>query len=247
MRNHNRRLRFFLLASLLIHTALLWYLSYAKREKPLICAPIEVKLIEKIEPSTLTEKNPKVQRDTMVKIPQGVATSQRFPITTLKTAVSSPRGIFEGCPSSEVSGPTSPDETEEAPLVMKEAERIQESSQEDKVSSSSKTVGANQAVAGFFAYEESQVNERPYFKNLVKPKYPEIARKLGKEGLVVLKVLVDEKGKVKEVQILRFAGFGFDEEAEKAIRQSLFEPAKIQGQPVPCYVKVPVRFVLEGE
>lgn len=84
----------------------------------------------------------------------------------------------------------------------------------------------------------------PSIRQLVMPKYPESARKLGKEGFVLLRVLIDEKGTVRDVQIIKSAGYEFDEEAKRAIRSSLFNPAHENGVPTLCYVDIPVRFVL---
>jgi TonB family protein len=96
------------------------------------------------------------------------------------------------------------------------------------------------------AIRTKRLNESsgPSIKELVRPRYPSSARMLGKEGLVLLRVLIDESGRVRDVEVIKPAGHGFDEEAKRAIRSSLFNPAMEDGVPVPCYVEIPVRFVL---
>ncbi len=86
----------------------------------------------------------------------------------------------------------------------------------------------------------------PHFIRRAKPQYPSVARQLGKEGLVLLRVSLDEQGKVTGIEIVNKAGSGFDEEAIKAVEQSTFSPAKKDGQPVECKVLLPVRFQLKG-
>lgn len=87
--------------------------------------------------------------------------------------------------------------------------------------------------------------EGPSILELVKPLYPSLARRLGKEGTVLLKLHIDEMGRPLEVEIIKRAGYGFDEAALNAIKQSRFRPAMKNGIPVSSVVIVPVRFVLE--
>jgi len=95
------------------------------------------------------------------------------------------------------------------------------------------------AVEGIFGHFEG-----PKFLERVMPSYPRRARKLGKEGLVVLRLSISEEGKLITVEVVEGAGDGFDKAAIKAIRQSKFLPAKRNGKPVACQAVVPVRFKL---
>jgi protein TonB len=45
--------------------------------------------------------------------------------------------------------------------------------------------------------------------------------------------------------VLGKAGFGFDEEAVKAIKDSTFVPARKEGRPLTCKALLPIRFVLK--
>ena len=84
----------------------------------------------------------------------------------------------------------------------------------------------------------------PDFLKRALPKYPRIAREMGKEGTVLLRVTIDEQGRPVEVEVLDTAGSGFDEEAVQAVKKSVFTPAKKDGRPVACRALLPVRFVL---
>lgn len=77
-------------------------------------------------------------------------------------------------------------------------------------------------------------------------KYPEIARKAGIEGRVVIQVLVSEKGKVIKTRIIKSLGHsGCDEAAVKAIRGVRWKPALQRDKPVKVWVAIPVIFRLK--
>jgi periplasmic protein TonB len=85
----------------------------------------------------------------------------------------------------------------------------------------------------------------PRFATKIMPKYPHLARQLGKEAVVVLRVTIDESGRPIAVEALKPAGSGFDEEAIRAVKNSLFHPAKREGKPVICRAILPIRFELK--
>ncbi|MGA2027730.1 MAG: energy transducer TonB [Syntrophobacteraceae bacterium] len=84
----------------------------------------------------------------------------------------------------------------------------------------------------------------PSFLHKVVPSYPALAKRLEKEGTVLLRVTIDEQGRPLEIVVLKKAGFGFDEEAVKAVKDSSFVPAKRDGKPLACRALLPIRFVL---
>ncbi|GAB5047249.1 energy transducer TonB [Thermodesulfovibrio sp. TK110] len=77
------------------------------------------------------------------------------------------------------------------------------------------------------------------------PVYPQIARRLGKEGRVVLRLTLDEKGELINVEVIEGAPYGFTESAVEAVKKSKFSPAIKNGKPVACRAILPVRFVLK--
>ncbi|MBD3377065.1 TonB family protein [candidate division KSB1 bacterium] len=77
-------------------------------------------------------------------------------------------------------------------------------------------------------------------------KYPEIARKAGVEGRVVVNVLIDENGRVVDAKILKSLGNnGCDEAAIEAIKSVKWKPAKQRDKPVKVWVGIPVVFMLK--
>jgi len=81
-----------------------------------------------------------------------------------------------------------------------------------------------------------------------KPEYPDRARREGKEGRVVLRILVDEQGKSKSVAVNDSSGSeSLDRAAAEAIKLWRFSPARYGGKLVESWVKVPIDFRLTDE
>ena len=80
---------------------------------------------------------------------------------------------------------------------------------------------------------------------VVKPEYTNEAEIAGIEGLVLLKVSLDDKGRVVRVKVIRRLGYGLDEAAVKAIRRMRFSPAYVGNRAVGTVIRVPIRFVLD--
>jgi TonB family protein len=78
------------------------------------------------------------------------------------------------------------------------------------------------------------------------PSYPEDARRAGVQGVVVLETVIDESGRVAEVEVLKGAPLGLTEAAAEAVRQWLFKPAVLEGQPVAVRYVLTVKFRLDG-
>lgn len=75
--------------------------------------------------------------------------------------------------------------------------------------------------------------------------YPRVARENGKDGRVVLSVLIDETGAVKDARLLQGGYPALNEVALAKVRQARFTPAiGKDGRPVPCEVTLPIRFEL---
>jgi protein TonB len=76
--------------------------------------------------------------------------------------------------------------------------------------------------------------------------YPEGARRASLEGDVKLEIDVSERGEVVSVRVVRSAGSGFDEAAERIVRRFRFRPAVRDGRPVPARIQWTYKFRLEG-
>jgi TonB family protein len=83
---------------------------------------------------------------------------------------------------------------------------------------------------------------RPLFT--ADPDYPEIARSLKYQGVVVLHMVVEETGKPTDIKVVRMQGLGLDEQAIEAVRKWRFKPAKKGNQPVPVAINVEINFNL---
>ncbi len=93
--------------------------------------------------------------------------------------------------------------------------------------------------------------EPPHFNvaylNNPRPAYPSIARKLGLEGVVVLRVQVNAAGAPEQVAVTKTSGVSvLDDAALKAVRGWTFVPARRGDTPVAHPVDVPIRFQLKN-
>lgn len=87
---------------------------------------------------------------------------------------------------------------------------------------------------------------RPLYKQNTSPPYPRKARRLGYEGIVMLKVLVDESGRVDNLTVLKSSGYSIlDRTALSSVKKWLFEPGTEGGIKKKMWVKIPIRFQLE--
>ena len=87
----------------------------------------------------------------------------------------------------------------------------------------------------------------PAFLHREMPIYPMMARKLGREGRVMLKLTIDEKGSLSDVEVIDKAGYGFTEAAVEAVKKSTFLPAKKDGKRIASRALLPIRFQLERD
>ena len=78
----------------------------------------------------------------------------------------------------------------------------------------------------------------------IRPEYPELARKAGIEGTVIVKILIDREGMVRDAIVVRGVGAGLDQAAVEAIRQTRYTPAIQNNQPIAVWVAQPVYFRL---
>jgi TonB family protein len=78
------------------------------------------------------------------------------------------------------------------------------------------------------------------------PEYPDEARRNNEQGTVLLRVLVDVDGSVKQVEIVHSSGFELLDDAarETVLRRWRFVPARAHGIAVESWVRVPIRFAL---
>ena len=77
-------------------------------------------------------------------------------------------------------------------------------------------------------------------------KYPQLARDLGVEGVVVVSFVVDKSGDVRDVKIMRDIGAGCGKEVTRVTNKiDGFFPGKHNGRPVSVVYRIPVKFDLQ--
>lgn len=77
----------------------------------------------------------------------------------------------------------------------------------------------------------------------VPPVYPQVARDAKIDGTVILEAVIATDGTVRDVRVLRSRPL-LDEAAIDAVRQWLFTPTLLNGEPVPVVMTVTVTFRL---
>lgn len=83
--------------------------------------------------------------------------------------------------------------------------------------------------------------------NKIPPRYPEAARREKLQGSVVLQVVLDREGIPRAPVVLKMSP-GCEELAAAAVDAVLqwrYEPARLEGRPVPVYLTITVQFRLE--
>jgi TonB family protein len=106
------------------------------------------------------------------------------------------------------------------------------------------------AQEGGEAAEDLPITKLPKLVKFVEAGYPERARADQiAEAAVVLEIDIDAEGAVEGVRVIepaQPAGYGFDEAAEAAALDFVFEPAETSQGPVPVTITWRYRFVLEA-
>lgn len=77
------------------------------------------------------------------------------------------------------------------------------------------------------------------------PNYPSISRRMGETGVVMLRVLIGEKGTAEQVVVQKSSGSNnLDEAGRQAVLRALFKPHLEDGKAIPVYALVPINFQL---
>lgn len=92
----------------------------------------------------------------------------------------------------------------------------------------------------------NQVASPPTLLSQVRPRYPQLARVRGLEGVVTIEMIVGRDGKPEADSVrIRQSAPSFDEAAIEAVRQWRFQPGRdAAGNPVRVILEVPIRFQL---
>ncbi len=77
--------------------------------------------------------------------------------------------------------------------------------------------------------------------------YPPLSKRLGEQGKVILRVLVNDKGRPEQIEIQKSSGSArLDEAARQAVSRALFKPFIDNGRAVAGSVSVPISFQLDN-
>lgn len=79
------------------------------------------------------------------------------------------------------------------------------------------------------------------------PEYPAMSRRLGEQGVVVLRVFITPDGRASDVEVVRSSGSArLDRSAMESIRQWRFLPARQGGKAVGAWYEWRWEFRLDG-
>jgi len=77
------------------------------------------------------------------------------------------------------------------------------------------------------------------------PPYPDVARRIRREGVVILELLVERDGTISSIRSTTELGFGLEESALSTVRSWRLEPALLHGKPIAVLYRLHVRFELD--
>lgn len=97
-----------------------------------------------------------------------------------------------------------------------------------------------------FAAASARAGGTPGLRRNPAPPYPPAARRLGQEGIVLLRIAVNSAGRPTDVAVQRSSGYPLlDESALKTVRKWKFQPARAAGLPRASVTRLRVNFVLK--
>jgi protein TonB len=87
----------------------------------------------------------------------------------------------------------------------------------------------------------------PALISRVEPKYTEAARRDKISGIVILEIVIDSTGQVREARVLKPLPDGLSEAAVDAVKQWTFRPGTLNGRPVDVIFNITVSFSLKTQ
>ena len=86
--------------------------------------------------------------------------------------------------------------------------------------------------------------QRPVKIHTVQPAYTDIAKEAKIQGHVILQAVINRRGDIERVKILKGLPMGLTDNAIQAVEQWKYEPATLDGKPVAVYFNVTINFNL---
>lgn len=98
-------------------------------------------------------------------------------------------------------------------------------------------------------YAESAVEEAPTLLSAAPLSYPDMLRRAGIQGTVVIQAVVDTAGRVVpgSIRIVRTPHPGFEPSARQWVLSALYRPARIQGRAVRVLVNQPLNYAIAAQ
>lgn len=90
-----------------------------------------------------------------------------------------------------------------------------------------------------------KLSHLPGYVLKVKPRYPAAERAAGREASVLVDILIDHSGKVREIHISHSGGPAFDAAVKTALEASRFTPGYVGNEAVAVRLQIPFHFQLD--
>jgi periplasmic protein TonB len=204
-----------------------------------VSAPVSNPQIE--EPSTITGPETEwMPRETGAEAELNPATAEPAP------SPEPPELISQAAPDTEKPAPHEElKPTESQPMMLPADPSDAVTSSPAEIAQPLKPQIAAQTQTGFDNQPQYQAVEQPYYRKRGRPEYPPEAKRLKQEGVLLLALFINEKGRLDKVEVVQSSGFPLlDQAAIEAEQRSRFRPAFLDGKPIACKAEVPYRFVL---
>ena len=128
--------------------------------------------------------------------------------------------------------------------LKKQPEQKKENPQKDE-NTCKKNCQQNAGLGDFIPASDAHRKPKWVGNFITASDYPLLAKQQGKDGRVVLSVIIDSDGKVRDAQLLEGSYDALNEVALAKVREAVFSPAyDKEGNAVACKVKLPIRFEL---
>ena len=234
--------------SVALHAAIaLLMVVLAVRPRPIPQMPIEIQVVDVPPAAKAPEPPPRP-------VPMKVARAPR-----------TPRAVPPPTPTPLPPSSAPPPPTTEAPRNTPHPVVITGITMESTSQGSSFAVGAGNSLRGAPETPRDPQTVKPYRADQYAPAaqvselprplnrealnlrkyYPAHAKKIGFEGDVVLRLLIDADGSIAKVDVVSDPGEGLGPAAAQAVRELHFSPAKVNGVAVATTVPFTIHFTLD--
>lgn len=238
-----RRLASVLAAVLAVHALGLWALLAGQSDPPELPVPGEVVTTALLLPEPASAAAPAAPARPVAAKPQPVKpqakpaqqppTAQPLPTPSAPARSQLPAALPAAVPAQAPSSQAPAGAALAAPASQANA------------ASASTVAGSAAAASPAPARIELPSSSADYLNN-PRPAYPPLSKRLGEEGKVVLRVLIEADGSASKAEIRSSSGYDrLDQAALQTVLRWRYLPGKRGGVPEAMWFNVPINFVLE--